>query len=45
MKRLLASILLSVAVLSGCGQEGAQITHELSSFVDVLKENGVDGNS
>ncbi len=43
MKKVLASLFLSIAVLSGCSQENAQTTHELGSFVDVLKENGVDG--
>jgi len=34
---------MSLALLSGCSQEGVKAPADLSAFIDVLKENGVDG--
>ena len=43
MRIYLASLLLSLALLAGCSQEGVQAPAEISAFIDKLKENGVDG--
>ena len=44
MRRLLASFFLVMAAFTGCSQEGVQVPLELSSFIDVLKQEGVDGS-
>ena len=38
-----ASVFLILAFLVGCSQQGTQTTHDVSSFIDELKANGVDG--
>ena len=43
MKSFLISLFVSLALLSGCSQEGVKAPAELSGFIEVLKENGVDG--
>jgi len=43
MKNFLISLCMSLALLSGCSQEGVKAPADLSAFIDVLKENGVDG--
>ncbi len=43
MKNFLISLCVSLALLSGCSQEGVKAPADLSAFIDVLKENGVDG--
>ena len=43
MKNYLASLFVSLALLTGCSGEGVKAPAELSAFIDELKENGVDG--
>jgi len=43
IKRFSASAFLILAFLVGCGKQGTQTTHEVSSFIQELKANGVDG--
>ena len=44
MKNFLISLCASLALLGGCSQDGVKAPVELSAFIDVLKENGVDGS-
>ena len=43
MNSLSVSALLILMFLVGCSQQGTQTTHDVSSFIDELKANGVDG--
>lgn len=43
MKYFLMNTLVALILLTGCSQEGVQVPHELSAFIEELKENGVDG--
>jgi hypothetical protein len=44
MKNLLLNILVPLLLLTGCSQEGMQAPLELSSFIEKLKDNGLDGS-
>ena len=44
MHKILISILLPLTLLAACGQQGVQAPLELSAFIEVLKENGMDGS-
>jgi len=44
MRNFLTSLFVSLVLLTGCSQEGVKAPAELSAFIDVLKENGVDGS-
>ncbi|HHH44934.1 MAG TPA: hypothetical protein ENK49_12420 [Gammaproteobacteria bacterium] len=43
MKYLLASLIVSLALLGGCSDEGVKAPVEIRPFIDDLKANGVDG--
>ncbi len=43
MKNFLTSVLVSLTLLTGCGQQPVNTPAELSPFIEKLKENGVDG--
>ena len=43
MIRLLTGFLFSLVILTGCTQQDAFTAYEISSFIDTLKEQGVDG--
>ena len=43
MIRFLTSILLATMLLTACGQPQQFATTELGIFIDILKENGVEG--
>ena len=42
--RLILAVLVSLAILAGCGREGMYTPVELGSFIDELKADGVDGS-
>jgi len=44
MNKLMMSILVPLILLSGCSQDDVQAPLDLSSFIEVLQENGVDGS-
>lgn len=44
MKRFLTSLFVLLTLLTGCSQEGVKAPPELSTFIDELKGNGVDGS-
>lgn len=44
MKKFLISLLVSLALLSGCSEEGVKTPVEVSAFIEELKANGVDGS-
>ena len=44
MQKNLISILVAVALLAACSQGDVQAPLELSGFIDVLQENGLDGS-
>lgn len=43
VKKSLLIILLPLVLLLGCGEDTAYKSTTISSFIDVLKQNGVDG--
>jgi len=43
VKKSLLIILVPLALLLGCGENTAYKSTTVSSFIDVLKQNGVDG--
>ncbi|MCP5416964.1 MAG: hypothetical protein H6965_07720 [Chromatiaceae bacterium] len=43
-RNVFATIFLLIALLPGCTPQGTEVAHELSSFIAVLKNNGVDGS-
>jgi hypothetical protein len=43
MKLLLICVTLSLLLLTGCGQQSVNVPSALVSFIETLKENGVDG--
>jgi len=43
MKEFLVTVLATLILLVGCSQEVVKVPPELSTFIDVLKERGVDG--
>ena len=43
MKNFSATAFLILPFLLGCSPQGTQTTHEVSSFIQELKGNGVDG--
>ena len=43
MKKLLMTLLVPLVLLTGCSQEGMPTPLEISSFIEELKKNGVDG--
>ena len=43
MRNSLISLLMLLALLTGCSGEGVKAPAELSAFLDELKSNGVDG--
>ncbi len=43
MRGFLTSLLVSMVLLAGCGQQPVNAPAELGAFIDELKENGVDG--
>jgi len=44
MKNFLISLLVSLALLSGCSEEGVKTPVEMSAFIEELKANGVEGS-
>lgn len=44
MKKFLISLLVSLALLSGCSEEGVKTPVEMSAFIEELKANGVEGS-
>ena len=44
MKKFLVSLLVSLALLSGCSEEGVKTPVEMSAFIEELKANGVEGS-
>jgi len=44
VNKSLLIILLPLVMLLGCGENTAYKSTMISSFIDVLKQNGVDGN-
>ena len=44
MKNFLISLVVSLTLLSGCGEESVKTPAELSVFIEELKANGVDGS-
>lgn len=43
MKIVVCTLLLSAVFLSGCAQDTSTITLEIATFIDTLKEKGVEG--
>ena len=43
MKKLLMTLLVPLVLLTGCSQDGVPTPLEISSFIEELKKNGVDG--
>jgi len=43
MNKLLIYIVATLNLLSACSQQGVQAPLELSSFIETLQENGMDG--
>ena len=44
MKKFLVSLLVSLTLLSGCSEEGVKTPVEMSTFIEELKANGVEGS-
>jgi predicted TIM-barrel fold metal-dependent hydrolase len=44
MKKFLVSLLVSLALLSGCSEEAVKTPVEMSAFIEELKANGVEGS-
>lgn len=44
MKNLFMGAALTLIILTGCSQETVTAPSELVSFIDTLKQNGVDGS-
>lgn len=45
MTRVLLTVVLPLVLLFGCSQQEGYETIEVSSFIDKLKDNGVDGTT
>jgi len=44
MGNFLTGLFVSLVLLTGCGQEGAQAPAEIRAFIEELKADGVDGS-
>ncbi len=44
MRVFLVNLFVVLALLTGCSQEGMKTPVELSTFIETLKENGMDGS-